>query len=311
MPQVSVIVPNFNHASFLRKRLESIINQSFSDFEIIILDDASTDSSKNIIEDYHLNDKVTHIEYNSQNSGIPFKQWQKGIELAQGELIWIAESDDYNDPGFLKKMVEMASTYPRCNLFASNLIVVDENDLPTGRQTRYKSEVIGGSHAVLRLFGLGNYLWNASSVVFRKTAAHGANWDIIQKMRFCGDWQFYVSILVKGPITTTSECLSFFRMHHQTVTGSPESKYLHFDEGLTVVNYILDHVKASWISRLTLCTKWLLRLIKSELPRPNKQRIRYRIRFIFGNLFFLAYGNSIFLMILERVKQKILEIIAR
>ena len=52
MPQVSVIVPNYNHAPYLRQRLDSIFNQNFQDFEVIILDDCSTDNSKEIIEEY-------------------------------------------------------------------------------------------------------------------------------------------------------------------------------------------------------------------------------------------------------------------
>ena len=101
-PLVSIIVPNFNHAAFLAQRLESIYNQTFSSFEVILLDDASTDNSIEILNLYKNHPKTAHFIINTINSGSPFKQWQKGVELAKGELIWIAESDDYAAINFLE-----------------------------------------------------------------------------------------------------------------------------------------------------------------------------------------------------------------
>ncbi len=98
---VTVIVPNYNHAPYLKRRIESILNQTYQDLELIILDDCSNDNSIDIIKQYQNHKKISHIERNEKNSGSPFKQWQKGIELAKGEYIWIAESDDYADPEFL------------------------------------------------------------------------------------------------------------------------------------------------------------------------------------------------------------------
>ena len=78
-----------------------MFNQTFQDFEIIFLDDCSTDNSKAIIEDFRLNPKVKHIIHNKANSGSTFEQWKKGIELSKGEYIWVAESDDVSDKGSL------------------------------------------------------------------------------------------------------------------------------------------------------------------------------------------------------------------
>ena len=93
MPTVSVIVPNYNHAPYLRQRIESILDQSHQDFELILLDDCSTDGSRDIMESYRGDPRVSHIVYNEANSGSTFRQWDKGIELAQGECVWVAESD--------------------------------------------------------------------------------------------------------------------------------------------------------------------------------------------------------------------------
>jgi glycosyltransferase involved in cell wall biosynthesis len=105
MPIVSVIIPNYNHAAFLKQRIESVLNQTFQDFELILLDDNSTDNSRDIIDSYKENIKISYILFNKVNSGSTFKQWQKGIDLAKGEYIWIAESDDYADNKFIETLL--------------------------------------------------------------------------------------------------------------------------------------------------------------------------------------------------------------
>lgn len=78
MPTVSVIVPNYCHAPYLEQRIESILQQTFQDFELILLDDCSTDGSREILERYRNHPKVSGIFYNERNSGSPFKQWKRG-----------------------------------------------------------------------------------------------------------------------------------------------------------------------------------------------------------------------------------------
>lgn len=110
MVKVSVIVPNYNYARYLPIRIESILNQSFQDFELILLDDASTDNSIQILEKYRNNPHVSHIVINEENTGSPFQQWIKGVLLARGKYIWIAEADDVADSCFLEMCVESAES---------------------------------------------------------------------------------------------------------------------------------------------------------------------------------------------------------
>src|SRR5712671_4310882 len=104
MPAVSVIVPNYNHARFLHRRIDSILGQTLLDFELILLDDCSTDNSRDILTAY-AGDSRVRIEFNAKNSGSTFKQWNKGVRLAKGKYVWIAESDDYADEKLLERLV--------------------------------------------------------------------------------------------------------------------------------------------------------------------------------------------------------------
>ena len=104
MPRVSIIVPNFNHEPYLAQRLDSIFGQVEQDFELIFLDDASTDRSLEVFERYADDPRVRAV-FNETNSGCPFVQWNRGFELARGEFVWLAESDDFAEPDFLSALL--------------------------------------------------------------------------------------------------------------------------------------------------------------------------------------------------------------
>ena len=102
---ISVIIPNYNHNNYLKQRIDTVLNQTYQDFEIILLDDESKDDSKYVLELYKDHPKVSHYIINETNSGSPFGMWQKGFDLAKGDIIWIAESDDWAESNFLETLV--------------------------------------------------------------------------------------------------------------------------------------------------------------------------------------------------------------
>lgn len=126
-PKVSVIVPNYNHARYLKARIGSILNQTFQDFELILLDDCSTDNSAELLQSYADNPHISHIVLNDRNTGSPFLQWQKGIGLAQGEYVWIAESDDTAQPDFLSTTVAVLDRHPQAALCYTGSRLIDED----------------------------------------------------------------------------------------------------------------------------------------------------------------------------------------
>jgi glycosyltransferase involved in cell wall biosynthesis len=106
--KVSVIIPNYNHADYLPARIDSVLQQTHQNLEVILMDDCSSDNSREIITRYAAQDARIRVVLNEQNSGSTFKQWNKGIALARGEYIWIAESDDVADSTFLEKFMVLA-----------------------------------------------------------------------------------------------------------------------------------------------------------------------------------------------------------
>ena len=104
--KVSVIVPNYNYERYIHERLSSIEKQSYPVYELIYLDDCSTDSSLHIARSFlsHTKLDMTIFE-NNVNSGSVFKQWAKGIDLSRGDYIWIAEADDLCTSTFLNHVM--------------------------------------------------------------------------------------------------------------------------------------------------------------------------------------------------------------
>ena len=126
-PLVSVIIPNYNHARYLDQRIQTVLDQTYTNFEVIILDDCSTDNSLEVIAKYKDNPHVSQIVVNEQNSGSTFKQWDKGIHLAKGEIIWIAESDNYCELNLLEELVK-AYTEKENTIMAYNSTLVLYDD---------------------------------------------------------------------------------------------------------------------------------------------------------------------------------------
>ena len=106
LPKVSVIVPNYNYARYMDSRLNSIFRQTHPVFEIIVLDDVSTDESLDVIAEVTAAaGRRIELVANTTNSGSVFRQWRKGVERARGDFVWIAEADDDCEETFLQKVL--------------------------------------------------------------------------------------------------------------------------------------------------------------------------------------------------------------
>ena len=216
-PLVSIIVPNYNHAVYLRRRLDTIFNQTFQDFEVIILDDCSSDNSKEIIEEYRNRPQVSHIVYNETNSGSPFKQWAKGFELAQGEYIWIAESDDWADLNFLSTLVPELNKKNTIVAF-SNSTIVYPNKMELALDIT-SSTLFNGLDFLKKHMIYGNSISNASSAVFKKECLNKIS-TTYESFKSSGDWLFWIELCLLGKVYFSAKPLNYNNRHGNNVTAA-------------------------------------------------------------------------------------------
>ena len=225
---ISVIVPNYNHEKFLEKRLESVFNQTYSNFEVILLDDFSTDNSREILSKYSQDERVSHCIFNETNSGNTFAQWEKGISLAKGEFIWIAESDDFCDMAFLESVSrpllfddEIALSYCQSNkVNVSDEIIGNWKVYTDNLDFKQFSEnfVLEGNLFIEKYLIYKNVIPNASAVVFRKNKIKIS--DQVRSnpsLKYCGDWVIYIQVIIEQKISFLSDSLNNFRFHENSV----------------------------------------------------------------------------------------------
>ena len=250
---VSVIVPNYNHAQYLDIRLKSILAQTYTDLEIIILDDNSIDNSKEIIKRYEKDVHISHIICNKTNSGSPFIQWNRGFQYAKGDLIWIAESDDCCEPTFLENVVAEFERNSNLSFAFSRSIKIDENGNKGNiLQPMFASDVrLNGKEFNMKFLIWGNKVWNASSVVFRKSNALTVNKQYMD-FRGAGDWLFWIEMAEKGGVAVISEPLNYYRIYSKNTTNFMRMNGMEDVEDKKIYDFIISNYHLSWINKVRL-----------------------------------------------------------
>ena len=240
-PQVSIIIPNYNHAKYLPQRLESVYNQTYQDFEVILLDDCSNDDSVTILNTYAKHPKTSHVVFNDKNSGNTFTQWAKGIALAKGEFIWIAESDDVADLSFLEISVVYFKEYEKAGILNVRSQIIDANGKHVKFQNKLKStnENSTITHFEGKVFAQnhmlkGNTIINVSACLIRKKYLHNIDFSTIN-LKLNGDWLIYIYILLESDILLCNKVLNKFRTHSQNVRASLDNTNKQFIEAISLL----------------------------------------------------------------------------
>ncbi len=265
--KVSVIVPNYNHASYLEERLRSVFAQTHPPHEILFLDDASSDESVAVARRLAAESPVPfHLILNETNSGSTFRQWLKGIDLASGDLVWIAESDDACRPEFLERLVpeffdpavtlaycQSASIGPVGQKQADDYLWLTNEISLTHWRHPYS---VPGLEEVELALSQRNTIPNASAVLFRKRAGLDCRADL-EWMRLAGDWLFYATQIHGGRISFVPEVLNSHRHHERSVRHA-------FERALELVHEQL-HVKARIFDTFSISARAISRSVSTSV----------------------------------------------
>lgn len=245
-PRVSVIVPNYNYAQHLPERLSSIVGQTYRPFEIIFLDDCSSDDSVAVATALLRNSGIAHqTVVNTTNAGC-YAQWLKGLALARGELVWIAEADDTCEPLLLQALVagfddaDVTLAYCQSRKIDSAGATIAQDYLSyTDSISRTKWRAPYRRHGVDEIrdtLSIKNTIPNASAVLMRRPQLDEVRERLLGHKN-AGDWLLYVHVLETGSVYFTPEVLNSHRLHAQSVTkGGNQAR--HFAEILQVQEYV-------------------------------------------------------------------------
>lgn len=167
MPKITVIIPVYNTEEFLKDCLDSLVEQTEKDIEIIAIDDASTDHSLEILEEYAKIYSNIRVISNEKNIGVSETR-NKGIELAEGEYITFVDSDDYINPNMYKELYEVAQKYNHPDLITTGFIFVKGNEYRSNNLNYIENaipEVINPLENPDRVYEQSPAVWNK---LFRK-----------------------------------------------------------------------------------------------------------------------------------------------
>lgn len=306
-PFVSVIIPNYCHSKFLDERIMSVLNQTYQDFELIILDDCSPDNgaSKAVIEKYRNNPKVSRIVYNEVNSGSTFKQWNKGFDLAKGELIWIAESDDSCEIHFLEKLVVELEKDKDCIIAFCASLRVNADGLPFkhNKLLNIKGH-FNGREFIRQYLSLFNIIGNASSAVFRKSVLNKID-SQYTKYKGAGDQLFWIELCEKGNVAYVNEFLSKFRQHGVNSTSKYIVSGTNFQELKGIHDYLIKQHLISKNEEKRLIQRIANNIVKTTFDEKRKKTELLQLWKVTKSMLFFSYLNSYYITIKSLIKNTI------
>jgi len=214
---VSICLPVYNGERFIAAAIESALNQTFKDFELIIIDDASTDRSFEIVKSYAEKDARIRLLRNEANAGL-FQNYNRCLNESRGEYIKTFAQDDLLEPTMLQKQVEVLANNPNVGLVTTAKRWVSEagETLKTLRTFERDTTVSGREVIRYNLIRLTNWVGEPSTVMYR-AALRGAGFDT--DLFHYGDIDYWFRIVEGCDYFYLDEVLCGFRRHTESATS--------------------------------------------------------------------------------------------
>jgi glycosyltransferase involved in cell wall biosynthesis len=240
MPLFSVCIPVFNGLKYLSQCLDSVLKQSFSDFEVIVLDDCSTDGSFGLLQEYAKTDKRIKLFKNKENIGL-VDNWNKCISLASGKWIKFLFQDDFWTPNCLE-IIYFKSQLGYSFIFHGRNFLIDNNVKPFIKEF-YESEKVNEYNGLKGINEIPfekinqlvsqslcfNFFGEPSNVTFKKDLVNEVGFFDSRLVQLC-DYEYWVRLTSSYGAYYIPEKLSTFRVHGQaTSTQNSISKNFRFN----------------------------------------------------------------------------------
>lgn len=218
VPLISVIMPSYNGERYIVEAIESILEQSYKNLELIIIEDCSTDNSIEIIQRYAVKDQRIKVSINEKNRGIAYST-NKGIELARGKYIALLDDDDISTKDRIKLQVEYLEKNAHIDILGGRTITIDEdgqfiNDWGTPRNNPQLIK----AKLLFENVDFGN-----SSVMIRKEFIEKNNLKYRDGSLGMQDFRFFMESSKVGNISSIDEILLKHRVHKSSETNKNKS----------------------------------------------------------------------------------------
>lgn len=324
LPKVSVIIPTYNCQDFIVRAIKSVLGQTFQDFELIIIDDGSTDKTKEIVEEFIKKDKRIKYIY-QENSGGPAKPLNTGIKNSKGEYITFLDSDDEWLPKKLEKQLELfeSSTNKNLGLVSCNALCLEEN--PQKILGENKIPNFSSREEAFKKILRDCFILSESSILTKKEILNRVGFfDEDVRVKGSQDWELYLRVIKNYDFSFLPEPLLkyYFRENNYSI-----KKIENLKRKIEIFEYIVNkhnkdyqrYPKIYNFSLLRLAIgyfrlddikkgrKILLRAIKIN-PLDIKNYLCFLISFLGVNFYKKIYKLYKFIK-LKLIKDKVVRVI--
>ncbi len=232
---VSVIMPAYNATKFIGESINSVITQTYSKWELIIVDDGSEDDLKKIVDEF--SEKDSRIKYVYQQNGKQGKARNTGIEHARGELVAFIDADDIWKPELLEKQIELM-TNTGTDLVFANITIIDKNGNMTDEHRVVPAGKLEGVNGIKIL--LQKNVIAVTTVVAKKEAVIKAGgFKTSNELQYAEDYDLWLRMLANANTFWCNQpALAFYRKHEMQSTKLLQSKYTQIME--IIKNFPVD-----------------------------------------------------------------------
>ncbi len=223
---VSIIVTSYNHAEYLKQRINSLLCQTYSNAEIIVVDDCSTDGSRDVLNEYRNQENVAIVVL-EQNKGYATAS-NLGVSMAKGEYVMFAECDDFSEPSQVEVLYNALHSNNSAVVAYCRSNMVDGKGILHGddfkfRETLFKkmcsTDRLIPQKLILRFLMFSCVVPNMSAAMFRKSSFYAIG-GVSPAFRACADWDFWCRMAATGDFYYVSKPLNNFRSHSTTVRST-------------------------------------------------------------------------------------------
>lgn len=263
-PKVSVCIPNYNQGRFIGAAIQSVLNQTYKDFELIIVDNCSADNSVEVIKSF--SDPRIRFYKNEKNIGMT-RNWNRCISLAKGGYICILCADDLYLPHFLEKASSILDSNPAVGFVHSACKGIDSDGKITGvfRPRNWKKDYIENGRNVLKRTALDNFALFPTVMIRRRCFEILGRFD--EDLSYSPDWEMWTRIALHYDVAYIAEPLACYRSHGENLT----KEFLKTGQILTENHKTIEKI----ISNIALSESELAPL-KGKI---NKIKARYTLNY--------------------------------
>jgi glycosyltransferase involved in cell wall biosynthesis len=230
---VSLVVASYNHAGFLARRMDSLVEQTCQDIEILVIDDCSPDNSVEILRTYESHPKVRLVVREKNGGWVTVSN--QGVDMSSGEYVLFANCDDDCDPRMIELLVGAMQRYPSAGIAFCRSLMVDEDDRVLGddfairertfRKRCAEDTFLSGAEAS-RFLLHSCVIPNLSAALIRRECFVEVGY-LSSDYRVCCDWDLFFRIAARYDIAYVAEPLNRFRQHKKTIRSVTKDRVVY------------------------------------------------------------------------------------